>query len=70
MQHYNAALEVIADDFDISTLLEYKLENNDFLKEFQYEYTQANRLGKRLVQAMKDKGIAITVENFIEDNEE
>ena len=48
----------------------YKLENNDFLKEFQYEYTQANRLGKRLVQTMKDKGIAITVENFIEDNEE
>ena len=50
--------------------MEYKLENNDFLKEFQYEYTQTNRLGKRLVQAMKDKGIAITVENFIEDNEE
>ena len=62
MEDYNAALEVIADDFRKST-------KNDFLKEFQYEYTQINRLGKRLVQAMKDKGIDITVKSFILNTE-
>jgi pentatricopeptide repeat protein len=78
MGNYNAALEVIAVDFSISTLLEYEgefvleqeSEFHDFLDKYQNEYIQANRLGKRLLKTMKDKGITIEVEGFIDDEDE
>ena len=70
MESYNEALKTINVDFDISNLVEDGYVNDDFVKEFQYEYTQANRLRKRLVQTMKDKGIAIEVEVFLDDEYE
>ena len=70
MESYNEALKTISVYFDISNLVEDGYVNDDFVKEFQYESTQANRLRKRLVQTMKDKGIAIEVKGFFDDEDE
>lgn len=71
MGDYNAALGVIEEDFFDRNILEWSLAQNENLtKKYYYEFIKANQQGNKLLQIMKDKGITIEVESFIDDEDE
>lgn len=70
MGEYNAALVAIEEDFFSSEFLKEKVVTDEFMKEYQYEFTRINLQGNRLLQIMADKGIAIEVASFIDDEYE
>lgn len=70
MGEYNAALVTIEEDFFSSEFLNEKVVTDEFMKEYQYEFTRINQQGNKLLQIMKDKGIAVEVEGFIDDEDE